>query len=392
MSRGKAISKPRVLRKLGHLESYEVAMHHGRFYTGTAVLCRYVIPRSVLETAAAEAGSANPEAAAVGRVLELAVARVVLEHPLLRVGHVGEATNNPAWVELDSVNLAEHIEWRFPDIGATAADEAEEGRQRRELVEEQLDIEFTEFETRPGWRVVASWLGRQRVDVLFLEHADGGAGNRKWRKKYPWFEPTSAMGNYVAVLTHRFFPETVTDMRREWAAAAAAAAAPGTLPLALRELVWTAAVMARSDINRRLEAGPKDNIMGAMRVIGNWSDFLRAKFKRVRETAWVVTNIGVIDGGEAETTADMEEDVGGRWTVDDAEFHCSADVLTAVFEISVVSVKGKGLKTAICWPEGALDKAIGEGLADNIDAWLRELAEDGNPSMANGASTTANLN
>lgn len=522
------------------------------------MLCRYVIPRSVLETAAAEAGSANPEAAAVARVLELAVARVVLEHPLLRVGHVGEAASDPTWVELDSINLAEHIEWRFPNIGG-AADEAEEARQRHELVREQLDTEFTDFETRPGWRVVASWLGRQRVDVLFvwnhahldgmsgkmfhetllrhlnsspdgaaptlkdgghvlavstpkdrfppaqddvvvfpvsaafaakegwkeyrpgaltprgeratlafwaphvqdggrrplsqmrvvetpaaqlklllkrcrergttltglmhalalaslslqlagggkeelsrgftastainsrrfaderLEQADGGAGNRKWRKKYPWFEPTSAMGNYVTSLTHKFLPQAVTDMRREWAAAGAAAAAaaghvaPGTLPLPLRELVWTAAVMARSDIDRRIGAGPKDDIMGMMRVVGNWNDFLRAKFKKVRDASWIVTNIGVFDGGEAEAEAETEE-VGGRWTVDDAEFHLGADVVTAALEISAISVKGKGLKTTICWQDDAIDKAIGEGFAANLDAWLRELAGDGNPS------------
>ncbi|KAL8372280.1 hypothetical protein RB595_001865 [Gaeumannomyces hyphopodioides] len=556
MSRDKTTPKPRVLRKLGNLEKYQVGMHHGRYYTGTSVLCRYVIPRSVLETAAPEAGYENPEAAAVARVLELAVASVVLEQPLLRVGLLGEAASDPSWVELDSINLADHIEWRFPD---TTADKAETGRQRHKLAREQLDTEFTDFETRPGWKVIASWLGRQRIDVLFVwnhahmdgmsgkmfhgsllrhlnsgpaagaapalkgghvlavstpkdrfppaqddvvvfpvsavfaakegwkeyrpvsltprderatlafwvphvqegggrpesrlrvietpaaelgpllrrcrdrgttltgllhalalaslslqlaggdkeelsraftaatamntrrfaddkvEQADGGAGNRKWRKKYPWFEPTGAMGNYVSCLSHKFFPQTVADMRREWAAVAAADAPLGTLPGPLRELVWTAAVMARGDIDRRIEAGPKDDLMGVMRVVGNWNDFLKAKYKRAREASWLVTNIGVIDGGEAAAE-------GERWTVDDAEFHLGADVLSAALEISAVSVKGKGLKTTICWQDGATEQAIGEGFAANLEAWLRELAGDGNPTIPNGQAQATNGN
>ncbi|KAL8339684.1 hypothetical protein RB601_006004 [Gaeumannomyces tritici] len=555
MSRDKTAPKPRVLRKLGNLEKYQIGMHHCRYYTGTSVLCRYVIPRSVLETAAPGAACENLGAAAVARVLELAVASVVLEHPLLRVGLIGEATGDPSWVELDKINLADHIEWRFPE---TAADDAEAGRQRHKLVQEQLDTEFTDFEARPGWRVIASWLGRQRVDVLFVwnhahldgmsgrmfhgsllrhlnssggsssaaapalqdgahvlpvstpkdrfppaqddvvvfpisavfaakegwkeyrpasltprderatlahwvprvqqqhgggrpesrlriietsaadlgpllrrcrdrgttltgllhalalaslslqladgggggdreglargfaavtamntrrfadekvEQADGGAGNRRWRKKYPWFEPTGAMGNYVSSLTHKFFPPTVAEMRRAWAAAGGAP--KGTLPGPLRELVWTAAVMARSDIDRRIEAGPKDDVMGVMRAVGNWNDFLKAKFKRARDASWLVTNIGVIDGGGA---AEGEE----RWTVDDAEFHCGANIVGAALEISTVSVKGKGLKASICWQEGAIEEAIGEGFAANLEAWLRELAGDGNPTIPNG--------
>jgi hypothetical protein len=104
-----------------------------------------------------------------------AVAQTVLEHPLLQVGQVGEDSNHPAWVQLESIDLNQHIVWVV--VGALDDYDA----RLRAVTHEQLDARFTDLETRPAWtiRVLARDVDLASIDVVFNWHhanCDGVSG------------------------------------------------------------------------------------------------------------------------------------------------------------------------------------------------------------------------
>lgn len=174
-------AKPRVLRKLGHLyvlqnaclstltnrhsECFQTAIYALEWYCGTMVTCSYGIPPALRGPAAH------------GKLvdhLELAVADTIGQHPLLQVGLVNEASKRPAWVQLDSVDLAHHIRWR----------EVEDAEKypgvRKDAVMHQLDDRFEDIASRPGWRVIVLKRGYDGLmDVMFSwnhSNTDGTGG------------------------------------------------------------------------------------------------------------------------------------------------------------------------------------------------------------------------
>ncbi|RYP79873.1 hypothetical protein DL770_006478 [Monosporascus sp. CRB-9-2] len=106
---------PKVIRRLGYSEAYQLGKYTLEQYLGTVVACRYLVPRSL----------ASPESyEKLVNVFESAVARAVLEHPLLQVGL-----------------------WK-------AAESSEEfDRLFRESLQSQLDTEFANVGSRPAWKM-----------------------------------------------------------------------------------------------------------------------------------------------------------------------------------------------------------------------------------------------
>ncbi|RYP10330.1 hypothetical protein DL765_008140 [Monosporascus sp. GIB2] len=129
---------PKVIRKLGHSEAYQLGKHTLQQYFGTAVACRYLVPPSL----------ASPESyEKLVDIFESAVAQAVLEHPLLQVGIVGEHSKTPTWIQLGSVDFRNHVEWK-------AAESSEEfDRLFRQTLQSQLDTEFADLGSRPCWRM-----------------------------------------------------------------------------------------------------------------------------------------------------------------------------------------------------------------------------------------------
>ncbi|RYP58601.1 hypothetical protein DL769_008888 [Monosporascus sp. CRB-8-3] len=129
---------PKVIRRLGYSEAYQLGKYTLEQYLGTAVACRYLVPRSL----------AGPESyEKLVDVFESAVAQAVLEHPLLQVGLVGEHSRTPTWIQLESVDFRNHVEWK-------AAESSEEfDRLFCETLQSQLDTEFGNLGSRPGWRM-----------------------------------------------------------------------------------------------------------------------------------------------------------------------------------------------------------------------------------------------
>ncbi|KAI0473669.1 hypothetical protein GGR56DRAFT_676154 [Xylariaceae sp. FL0804] len=228
---------PELLRPLGYKdetrsEMYQLAMYQLDQYRGTLVSARYAIPAKLLvqpppprETPLDDAGRQRRRRPLLlllelKRMVRAAVARVVREHALLRVGIVtGEEEEEeegkgngkgkgkgaqplPAWVGLDVVDLRWHVEWRCYGgddddddddddhdndhdaagiVSREEEDEKDAAMPDAAAVTTLLDARFEELRSRPGWRVVVLHRrGADYMDVLLVwNHANwDGAGGR----------------------------------------------------------------------------------------------------------------------------------------------------------------------------------------------------------------------
>ncbi|RSL64481.1 hypothetical protein CEP54_004706 [Fusarium duplospermum] len=143
-------SESRILRPLGRVERYQSALHLLDLYPSTVLTCHFKIPHHLI--------TAPADQSDLEEFWERAVARNILQHPLMQVGQVNEDSAEPAWVRLETIDLSRHISWRvvsstedYPTI-------------REQILHEQLRTKFVELETRPGWRMVV--LKRESDDLM----------------------------------------------------------------------------------------------------------------------------------------------------------------------------------------------------------------------------------
>ncbi|KAI1332969.1 hypothetical protein F5Y16DRAFT_414775 [Xylariaceae sp. FL0255] len=154
---------PKVLRKLGGIDSYLLAMYNLRQYCGTSVSCRYMIPPSL-----AGAGGRQQLKAAV----ETAIDGAVLKHTMLQVGIISAESSKPKWVKLDKIDRCAHINWHFLDESTDLE------RTLHEVTASQLDAKFSDLHVRPGWKVDLLCT-ENMLELLFTwshPHADGMSG------------------------------------------------------------------------------------------------------------------------------------------------------------------------------------------------------------------------
>jgi hypothetical protein len=96
---------------------------------------------------------------------------VIAKAPTLQVGIKGENTTKPYWIQLDSIDLSKHVIW-------TTLDDSAGGEQAMQAtITKYIDMEYFEFDKRPGWRVVIMQHTTLNVlDVLVVfnhSHGDG---------------------------------------------------------------------------------------------------------------------------------------------------------------------------------------------------------------------------
>ncbi|KAI8951101.1 alcohol acetyltransferase-domain-containing protein [Xylaria longipes] len=157
----------RVIRQLGANESYQIALQNLDQMRANILTYRYKIPPSLV----------SPERQReLMDTFERAIAQVILKHPVMHIGLVGEDTNKPSWVRLDRMDLQKHIQWLVVDGGAKEFQEVFLSTCYR-----QLDSKFTDYLKTPGWRVKVL---RQRSDdfievLLVLNHTNMDGGSAK---------------------------------------------------------------------------------------------------------------------------------------------------------------------------------------------------------------------
>ncbi|KAI0116694.1 hypothetical protein F4814DRAFT_413693 [Daldinia grandis] len=152
----------KVIRPLGYLERFEAAMLSLDLYRSSMLTCRFAVPATLRP--------AEPHAK-LQQTVESAISWILLEHPLLRVGLRGEHGRNPAFVELEVVDFARHIEWRHLDGGKDYNTELDA------LIKSRLNIKVDQPETAPAWRIlVLSIKGGGFIDIMWEwghSHTDG---------------------------------------------------------------------------------------------------------------------------------------------------------------------------------------------------------------------------
>lgn len=129
----------KIVRKLGLFESHHIALHTLGQTRACVLAYRYAMPPRLAVP------SARPE---LMQSVETTIARIVLKHPVLQVGIIGEESAEPSWIFLRSINLHHHIKWKV--LGKN-----ENFRHiHTHIFRSELDTTFTNFRDAPAWKVV----------------------------------------------------------------------------------------------------------------------------------------------------------------------------------------------------------------------------------------------
>ncbi|KAI0200212.1 alcohol acetyltransferase-domain-containing protein [Astrocystis sublimbata] len=210
--------------------------------------------------------------------------------------------------------------------------------------------------------------------------------------EYPHVVPRESLCNYVSVLEHEFSVETTAAIRtamppgsREPGPGPADSQGQGqdkSLDLSpkLVDLVCAEAARVRREIKARLDSGTKNDLIGIMKFAGDWRTQQESEAHKPRYLSWLVTNLGVLDGEERGGGGDEGEEAeakkGGQdaWAIRRAELVLSAEVPSAAFSVSAMTVKDEKMCVTCSWQDSAVDVGVGERLSADLERWLRQIA------------------
>ncbi|KAM7221900.1 hypothetical protein V8F06_002651 [Rhypophila decipiens] len=145
-------TEAKVLRRLGINEAYQLGMYLIDQYRGTCLSCRYTIPTRL---ASAESQVQLEEA------VKVAVVDVITRHPMLQVGIKDDKSKTPpSWIQLPSLDLTNHIQWRHLD----EHDDFEQVVQNAFCA--QLDEYFLDLGKQPGWKITIFRQGNSKSRTM----------------------------------------------------------------------------------------------------------------------------------------------------------------------------------------------------------------------------------
>ncbi|KAJ4324578.1 Alcohol acetyltransferase [Fusarium piperis] len=182
-------------------------------------------------------------------------------------------------------------------------------------------------------------------------------------KAFSGLEPKQLIANYVTMMDHVFKKSFVQEVRQK-----SRSVADDERFSALEEQMWSAAVFIRGEIKDKLDLGLKNDAVGLMGVVSDFRRFQKDGLKKPRTASWLVTNVGVIDGQSDGGEASL-------WTIERSKFSLSAAVSGCIFNIAVVSVKGKKLCIDLTWQDGIIDAGIADQLIADLEKWLHHVAQ-----------------
>ncbi|KAI4860461.1 alcohol acetyltransferase-domain-containing protein [Hypoxylon rubiginosum] len=134
-------------------------------YRGTSVSCRFVLPPSL---------ASQDSRLKLVNTVQAAIVNTVLQNPVLQVAILDANSKRPAWIQLENLDLTQHVEWQFLDHSADFEDVSQE------TTVSQLDATYPELEKRPGWKIfILHQFETDILEILFTwnhPHADGMSG------------------------------------------------------------------------------------------------------------------------------------------------------------------------------------------------------------------------
>ncbi|KAI1348511.1 hypothetical protein F5Y01DRAFT_211771 [Xylaria sp. FL0043] len=202
-------------------------------------------------------------------------------------------------------------------------------------------------------------------------------------KSYPGLDPQRTVANYVSAMTHEFDADVVRRIREE----AAKTGDDAIAPAALVDLVWQCAARVRGEIQKRLDSGLRNDVVGLMKLIPDWRAQLRADAGKPRPHSFVVSNLGVLNGEpllrdsteekKEEEKENRDGDAGSRsrWRIAYSTFAISAEVCGAAFQVSPISVRDGSLCMGCSWQDCVVNLKLGEAIVGDLERWLQFLAK-----------------
>lgn len=182
-------------------------------------------------------------------------------------------------------------------------------------------------------------------------------------KAHSGLQPEQLIANYVTMMDHVFKKSLVQKVRQQ-----SRSVGDEERFSALEEEMWSAAAFIRGEIKDKLDLGLKNDLVGLMGLVGDWDKYHKDELKKPRKHSWLVSNVGVINGHN-------DGDEASLWTIKRSKFSLSACVRGCIFNIGVISVKGKDLFIDLSWQDGIVDAAIADRLVADLEKWLRHVAE-----------------
>ena len=176
----------------------------------------------------------------------------------------------------------------------------------------------------------------------------------------PWTRSDRAVGNYVTQLLHKFEMKLVARIRSKLPANASEG---WDLSADLQRELWAVSAQNRLEIVRKLEAGPRNDLVGVFKYVTDWQQTMRNIAKKTRQFSWLVTNIGVLNGNTTTRPSngvDITSDKGQRWSILRAQFGLSAELPAATIEFTPASAASQGMCVSANWLDCAVDAMLGE--------------------------------
>ncbi|KAI1111501.1 hypothetical protein F5Y14DRAFT_310715 [Nemania sp. NC0429] len=198
----------------------------------------------------------------------------------------------------------------------------------------------------------------------------------------PVSDPKRTMANYVSMMGHEYDEDLVCEVREALSSGKHEEdidGGHGALSPALVGLIWQCAARVRGEIQKRLDQGLKNDVVGLMKLVPDWRAQFRNEASKARPFSFVVTNLGVLDGAGTQPDKDVEENSGGDspvaeyWTAEHSVFAISTEVCGAAFQVSPITVRGGALCVSCSWQDCVVDVKLGEAIVADLERWLRFL-------------------
>ena len=142
-------------------------------YRGTTLSCRYAVPPRL----APEESRTQLEGA-----VKVAVVDTIMRHPMLQVSMMDATAKIPLWIQLQSLDLTQHIKWLY--IGAHEDFE----QTVQETFRVQLDDRFPDLPiNQPGWKITVIRQGNVPIMEVLLtwNHPQfDGAGGKVFHEDF----------------------------------------------------------------------------------------------------------------------------------------------------------------------------------------------------------------
>ncbi|KAF5022502.1 hypothetical protein F66182_5474 [Fusarium sp. NRRL 66182] len=156
----------------------------------------------------------------------------------------------------------------------------------------------------------------------------------------------------ISSMTHHFSPLQVAAFRSSEAD--------------IDTLIWDQARKVKAEIKQKAATLPADDANILLPSISDWASHWREKDGQPRDGSWELSNIGCLDIPSAQ---------GDKRGISRVLFTNGIMVAGEPMGISVASVPDGALTLGISWNEGVIEDEIMEGLAEDLEVYMKRLHE-----------------